>query len=192
MPSLLHGQGQGPVKQSLLSKKDTRSTEGPKKYNISYSFKSYHYHEDDKYFSPDLYNKSNYQSYQYKEYIENTLILFIGCNHVSKTNRYICENFRARPETNISIVTTDFCKVIDKAKQQTSDIKSIYNASTTVNGNVIEFEEAYSINIYTEDPLKPICSISNAHFKNAFKKFTESQINEYYASKNECTCQDSN
>lgn len=192
MPALLHGQGQGPVKKPVHTFFKPNNSQDGNKYSISYTFKSYKYHESDAYFDPSLLNKSNYQTYQHKEYIENTLILFIGCNHVEKTDRYICENYRAKPETNVSIVTSDFCKVIEKANQQTSDIKSLYNASTIVNGNVIEFEEAYSINIYKEDPLKPICSISNDAFKASFEKFNEEQINKYYASQNECTCQDPN
>lgn len=192
MPALLHGQGQGPVKKTQHALVKSGNSQDRNEYNISYTFKSYKYHESDAYFDPGLLSKSNYQSYQHKEYIENTLILFIDCNLVEKTNRYICENFRARPETNISIVTSDFCKAIDKANQQTSDVKSLYNASTIVNNKVLKFEEAYSINIYKEDPLKPICSISNDEFKTAFEEFNEEQINKYYASKNDCSCQDSN
>lgn len=189
-PALLHAQGQGPVKKPAHALVKPDNSQDKSKYNISYTFKSYKYHESDAYFDPSLLSKSNYQTYQHKEYIENTLILFIDCNLVEKTDRYICENFRAKPETNVSIITSDFCKVIDKANQQTTDIKSLYNASTIVNGNVIEFEEAYSINIYKEDPLKPICSISNDAFKEAFEEFNEGQINKYYASNNVCSCQD--
>ncbi|MEP5944618.1 MAG: hypothetical protein ABJ356_08670, partial [Balneola sp.] len=52
MPALLHGQGQGPVKKPVHNLVKPDNSQDGDKYNISYTFKSYKYHESDAYFDP--------------------------------------------------------------------------------------------------------------------------------------------
>ncbi len=157
-------------------------------YNFSYTFKSYNYHEGEAYFDPSLYNRTNYDTYQYKEYIENTLIIYLSCEIIESTDEYICESYRIRPELNFRVVSSDFCEVINQANQQKNHLISLSNTSTYFNNRRLDFEEVYSINIYNTDPKKPVCSIKNNGFKNEFGDMTEDQINNYYATLVDCSC----